>query len=79
MTIRIIDDELVLTCAEYNEYMAQYNELAARTQVCIDFEVWVRGLKARQARVSVGDNFWSDNTKNYQPYKPEDEGMRVWG
>lgn len=52
MTIRIIDEELVLTRAEYNEYMGQYNELAARTQVCIDFEVWVRSKKRVESTFS---------------------------
>lgn len=69
MTIRIVEDELVLTRAEYNEYMARYNELAARTRVCVEFEGWVRGLKEQEARQAA-----IDRILNAKPFTAQNAG-----
>lgn len=70
MTIRIVEDELVLTRAEYNEYMARYNELAARTRVCVEFEGWVRGLKEQEARQAA-----IDRILNVKPFSAQNAGQ----
>ncbi|RZI60672.1 MAG: hypothetical protein EOP14_00110 [Pseudomonas sp.] len=73
MTIRIIDDEICLTRAEHDAYLAQWNALAAQTRCCVHFEGWVRMQREGEAWAR------SESNRRNLAAKPEDEGMRVWG